>query len=545
MVQAHTHARTHAHIFFKRVIAFLLISVFFGCENDIDSSLKEDSFSQFKIINGILAIDSNAELIEIHNRYKNNSSFQDSFNQMISKLQSQGFRPLEPIFNNDDPQMVEDFVKRKILRLKKRDLDYGINTAIYSRSDSETQEVDLDDELIRDTFLTSILNEEREIYIGNKLYKYTELGLLICGDDSKNLQENKILLDNYLESLTPVQRVSIINQKLQSADPCDTGIRHLEAGIDIFQDISPCDYSTGSNTSTSNSTIPANVNIPQSELIKQNLPICDAVANTLWELVFGVSDGCITDMGDNKRVKTKFWNQNYYIFSSIGCKVKFQKHITHWYASWWEKSYAEKLELGVNYVTYDYVFNVPAFNMDQYNYETKFFEFNGTKYNSNGQVINTVPTGAGTFVFDTQSSQSIMNITLFNHHITNSEINQVIDLAVMQCVNGIQNWMVRSEIINKINTGQIKYNVINAVPFDDKVKMITKSVKWTSNNENSIVHYFDMNFLFTWKSSYNDFGDYLQGLNGATEYKNVSADIYGAAYNSGQWGGSRIKFNAE
>lgn len=74
--------------------------------------------------------------------------------------------------------------------------------------------------------------------------------------------------------------------------------------------------------------------------------------------------------------------------------------------------------------------------------------------------------------------------------------------------------------------------------------MITKGVKWTDNDEHVVVHYFDMNFLFTWKSDYNGVGDYLHGLVGSTTYTNLSADIYGAAYNEGQWGGSRIKFNA-
>ena len=522
---------------------------FLSCENNLESSSKAEdlnySINNFKLTNGILSINSREELINIHNSYKNDIPYQNEFNQMVKKLQSKGFRPLEPIFDQNNPKMIEDFVKRKQIRLHKRDLDYSIGT-IISKTDSLDVDIDLDDELIKDPFLASLLNEDREIFIGGKLYKYCEMGLFICGDQTKTIVEEKADLDYYLGSLTPDQRISIINQKLMAPDPClGMGVRSLTNEIDIFQDILPCDFGGSAGTSP-NPPVPnpQATYAPPSDLIKQNLPICEATANSLWELIFGVSEGCISEMNGDKRVKTKFWNQNYFFFSSIGCKVKFQKHISHWWGSWWEKSYAEKLELGTNFVKYDYNFNVPQFNADQYNQETKFFEYNGTKYNSNGGVINTVPTGAGTFVFDTESSQSIMDITIIGHHITNSEINQGIDLAVKQVADGVQNWLVKADLIHKIQTGQIKYNIINAVPFDTKVTMITKGIKWADNDEHVVVHYFDMNFLFTWKNDYQGIGDYLHGLVGATTYTNLSADMYGAAYNEGQWAGSRIKFNA-
>ena len=40
----------------------------------------------------------------------------------------------------------------------------------------------------------------------------------------------------------------------------------------------------------------------------------------------------------------------------------------------------------------------------------------------------------------------------------------------------------------------------------------------------------------------NGWSDYLAGLNGATSYTNVEADIYGAAFYANQWGGSRLLF---
>lgn len=127
--------------------------------------------------------------------------------------------------------------------------------------------------------------------------------------------------------------------------------------------------------------------------------------------------------------------------------------------------------------------------------------------------------------------------------MTNQNINQVIDVATAQFVNGIQNYLVRQGIIEKIQNGTLKYNVINATPFGNKVKIISSNIKWYRSDDHKITHYFDFNFVFTWKSEYDGFGDYLAGLVGATTYTSLKADIYGAAYRDGQWSGSRLTYS--
>ncbi len=65
---------------------------------------------------------------------------------------------------------------------------------------------------------------------------------------------------------------------------------------------------------------------------------------------------------------------------------------------------------------------------------------------------------------------------------------------------------------------------------------------WRENNSHRIVHYFDFNFLFTWNNGYSGYGDYLNGLNVATDYTEVKADIYGAALHNNEWRGSRLTY---
>jgi hypothetical protein len=72
--------------------------------------------------------------------------------------------------------------------------------------------------------------------------------------------------------------------------------------------------------------------------------------------------------------------------------------------------------------------------------------------------------------------------------------------------------------------------------------MITSNVRWRGIDKDRLTHYFDFNFLFKWNSNSGSWGEYLSGLNGATAYTNVAADIYGAAMINNQWRGNRMKY---
>jgi len=89
-------------------------------------------------------------------------------------------------------------------------------------------------------------------------------------------------------------------------------------------------------------------------------------------------------------------------------------------------------------------------------------------------------------------------------------------------------------------TRQLKCEIVNAVPFSDKVKFAVTRVNWSSTDAHEVSHYFDFNFLLTYNSNYDSTLDYLNGLRGSTAYTNVKIDFYGAAYNDGEWSGSRL-----
>lgn len=528
----------------RLTVLLVSVSLFISCESDLEITTSNDAIPTLqnaKLVNGILHFDSKASLVQIMTTYRNNSDYQQTFNNQILEFQRKGFKPLTPIFDEMNEEDVAHFVKRKLERnAKDRDFYQNLRT-------NSDEPVRLEDDIIYDPAFAAILNEERIIVVAGIVFKYTEMGMFTCDED-------KITdLDAFLNALTPSQKLNLMpnpNTTVANQIPCQGRPNPLTVtvaeDIELFQEppLPPC---IPNWTGTSTPPIPtATTYAPLPDNIKSNLQMCTGGVNSLWEQIFGATHSCSYFMPNDRCVTTEFWNQNYYIFASVGCKSYFEKKICVnflWMSTcWWEKSYPDQIELGVNAIQYEYNFNVPVFNAAAYNQSTTFFSFNGVNYNQFGQVIPIMPTGKGKFQFDTESSKWVMDIVVLGHQITATDMNSAIDALAMQLVNNLPSGSsARAQIIQKMQNDQIKFNVVNAVPFSNKVKFITTDVEWTSN-DHKLTHYFDFNFTFTWNSNMTGWSDYLAGLNGATAYTNVDADIYGAAFYANQWGGSRLLF---
>lgn len=98
--------------------------------------------------------------------------------------------------------------------------------------------------------------------------------------------------------------------------------------------------------------------------------------------------------------------------------------------------------------------------------------------------------------------------------------------------------LLRAALAKQIENGELLYKVIAVNPLSNKDTISTQGIiKWTNNNDNAITHYFDFNFLLTYKSDYNNPQDYLKG---SRKYANIRADIYGAALHNNVWKGRRL-----
>jgi hypothetical protein len=175
-----------------------------SCENNIDSEIKsqDTSLSNIELLNGTVKLQNKTALKDILNSYKENAENQNEFNDKIREIQDKGFKPLTPIFDENNTQGIQDFLTRKKARIQKVKLELGIT----SKSSKSDDEIEFDDELISDPSFAALLNEDRKIYVGDSIYKYTETGLYFC------LIKDEQKLDNYLNKLSPTAKKNHITK---------------------------------------------------------------------------------------------------------------------------------------------------------------------------------------------------------------------------------------------------------------------------------------------------------------------------------------------
>jgi hypothetical protein len=529
------------------VITIISTVIFSSCDNDFESKHEiksQNSIAEkLELVDGTIRIENITTLRRIFNSYKENNEGQNNFNKEIRYVQNRGFKPLTPIFDKNDTEKFENFLINKKQKIQNKDLEFGITSKLLSND----EEIDFDDELISDPALAALLNEDREIYVADSLYKYTETGLYFCHTKDKKKLYDYLSNTSPLDKLQTARKSSSVNSMASKMNG-----RFANELIEVSDGImhfvpNPIDDWVGGGMYVPLPNIP-NLNPPLTQqsprLIKQNLPICRIDDDGWFEKIFGESEVATESYGDGKRIKVKFWNQNYFLFSSIGCSVRFQKRVKFLGISGWQKSYAEQIELGINSIEFDYKFNVPAFNNSIHvSGPTIYYNYKGVNYNQFGQVIPSLPTRNPGFPFNTDRNQNFIDIYLFQNDIvlSSKEANKKIDdgLKALSKLLPRDN-PDKKELDKGLDSETIKYNILKAVPFSNKVTLATMGVKWTNNDDNAITQYFDFNFLFRWKSEYKDAGDYLKGLNGGTSYSKVGVDIYGAALHKGQWKGRRL-----
>lgn len=514
--------------YIKEVILFFILVLMISCQDDLDNSEEKKSLSlqrNYEIVDGTIKFESKQKLKSILSSYQNDVEIQNDFNDEIRTIQNNGFKPLTPIFDQDDTKELEAFILAKKVRKQKLNSAYGKNI-----EESVDEEFDTEDDLIQDPSFAALLNEEREIIIGDSLYKYTTDGLYFC------LEKDRQKLYNHLKGLSSSSKKNNLNG-MTAKVPQD------KDGISFFIPEDRPFLVRPTPNIPKQSPIPV---LPTPKLVKSSLEISRVDKDGFFEKIFGETEVDTENFGDGRRIKVKFWNQNYFIFSSLGCSARFQKRVKILGVSGWQKSYADQIELGINDISYDYNFNVPVYNAAKYNYENFFIEINGVKYAGSGKQIIEFPSGSTNFPFAGTSPQEV-TVRIFNKDLfdvkydANKVYNQAVDLAVKQAFKNIVSLNpAQAPLAKQIENGELLYKVIAVNPLSNKVTISTQGIKWTNNNDNAITHYFDFNFLLTYKSDYNNPEDYLRGLQGSTKYTNIRADIYGAALHNNVWKGRRL-----
>lgn len=339
-------------------------------------SCREESLVQTNDVS-LNAKISDASVLDGRLRFINKESFQFAYNNIKDEgeeviadyVDSKGIISLVPIVTEKNEKKVAEQLKIRVNELKSNKRLMNSNSKIvgalssYSRvegvnmNDVEESIEDIEDIILDDAY-AALLNDNAEIHVGDKIYKYTDVGMFAVKDSEyeelKSYLADRNISDNLLYSTEKEDREKFLN-----STPSGSMV-YLADNIEYFREdnltlLLPDDGS-GSGEAGGGSGYtppPASATKPLYEVI-ENLPI-GVTKKPLVANLFGVAYVTHDKYSDKRRVKIKYYSQNYGLAYVVGCKVK------HQFKGWtgtWRKENVTKLGMGAHIEwTFEHKFN--------------------------------------------------------------------------------------------------------------------------------------------------------------------------------------------
>lgn len=496
----------------------LFIFTFLACSDDkIDDQLSDSNTIDIVFVNGKLHFNKRETLIDFLEKTTVNE-----FEQTILGFQSLGFKPLLPIFIDENDAEIDEFLKRK-----SNDTQGSTNGIRISDED-----IDLSDTLIASDDFASLLNEDREIYVDDKYYIYTSSGLYF----------SDIEKESYLnEYLTSIDHSSSRFSNGCNDNPVISADVHEGAVTEIDNEISHFTVSCGSSSDqddysyggTSGNTGSSTNNTDEKPplLEPQSFGLCVYSENSLFQQVFGNTVKCNDYHDSTHRIQTKVFNENYFLWSNIGVSAKYQKKR---FIGWSRSGTSDGVVLGINRATYTYEDPLSPYNALDPN--RVIFKYAGTSYDIMGNVIPDYPINPKSWPFNPRATLGALEVTILGQEVyypisgadANESINQLLSQA-RGVVPGLN---------DDLNDNEVGVNIVKYLP--NKFKVAIADVVETAPEKAKKV--FDVNFLLTYNSNTTNnlnLQAFAEQLN-AKKYDEYEIDMYGAGLRGGIWKGKRI-----
>jgi hypothetical protein len=201
--------------------------------------------------------------------------------------------------------------------------------------------------------------------------------------------------------------------------------------------------------------------------------LCSTVRSNLFAQIVGPSAICDDYYANDKRVKTRVWNQNYFLYASVGISVRSQNR---WLRIWWEQNINE-LILGYTYA----IFKYPEVSMELPNLfpqKIAIYENKAYTMDSNGFVLPYLGEDPGS-IFD-QFPINDPNLRLLRVYYWNPFTQQDNDFVELTTGD-----------INKFIANQFKTRLLNIWKTPLTANDPTPTTMFTQFNPN------DIQFLYT------------------------------------------------
>lgn len=494
--------------------------------------------SQYEVIDNILSFPSTDILQNEINQLKN-EFFSGEVKLKLQNTYHDGFLPLK--------SQSEDIELNKKILSEKSYQKFGLASR-QIEIDGETYE--LDDDLILDDEFASFLNVQREIIVNDTLYNYTTNGIY------KTHVNNISLLRDYIassdlqvyETLPNPGIYDTENPKIKllvpDTNPCDNNIGFEQHVFEFNEQIcyynhdSTQDSSGSTNTNTNNNYQDYTLSLRE---YSSSLEPCSQSNNFLG--IFGPDRRCWSYFDNNRRTKTVFWKHNYFVYKSVGVKVKHQKR-HNW--GWWYASETDEVALLIDKA---YFKLKPETNpMMAHNvHMSKTIFFNGNVYNSVGQLI----------AANSNLNLSLPSLPLNAEFIVADFVNNTtgISLSPNQVKNFVyqQTWSQLTSIIQN-TTGTIQQpKSVNYYLYDsfmNEIHFLHINTEERRLNRKKLVRTFDINASIQIKFNFygieNTTGNHKISTSidfpGLFKYKDADIDFIGVTRRNDTWRGSKLVF---
>lgn len=271
-------------------------------------------------------------------------------------------------------------------------------------------------------------------------------------------------------------------------------------------------------------------------MIPQSFGSCVYSEDSIWQQVFGNRIKCNDYHDSDHRVQTQFWNENYFIFSSIGTKAKYQKNR---FIGWSESETAEFVELGINSVKYTYNHVIKQYN--PFGDHHVQFKYKGVTYSNSGQQISFPANPNPWPIYD--DGQNLFTLEIFideiygqqigaEFNLTGSLINSTVKDLLKQAANALPSTL---GINNDISNNRVAVKVVKFSTNKTEMVVLNRVARDKSNK----TFRFDFNFVLTYDVDQGQFESFFKQFK-AKKYDVAEINIYGAALRNGVWKGKRI-----
>lgn len=533
---------------FLTTLIFVILTSLSCNEELIDEGISNDSgiIKNVEIKNNRMYFSNKESIQHYFQLYADETD--DKLANFMNNYYEKGFISLIPIATEENERLVYD-------QIIKREAKLQSDNVSRTESDQDIAEnIDDLEEIIGSETFAAFLNDEAEVQVGTKIYKYTDCGLFIVDEDKyvelEQYLDDQNISDNLLESTDEVVAENYIESSERGV------VYHRTTDIEHYMAALESPESYGGTVGGGGSSNPAQpVAPPDMQTFINNLPVCSDTSG-LFGSLFGDNHVCIDRYENRRRVKTKAWNLNFFLVYHVGVKVK------HQYKGWtgiWRSEQTAEVGMGVTYAqfTYDYdpmINNAVAGTANYWHFLTSnnikyAFAYNESIGNYPYNMTNVPPLFRDDIViekfrtgftpFDDVINQAI---SLGNKQLTSENLNKQFWQQIWDQVNSILSNFNQSTSISPNRT-------LISKPVSPSQLLVQKSLRNHGTNIAVREKTFDWGVEFQIGINPNtgnistNFGNPNSGIGVIIRPKNYKVSMYGVARNyDGSLHGSRLVF---